>query len=93
MDTELINTVVVGGGQGGLSASYYLKSNGINHVVLEKADKPAYAWREQKWDSFCFVIPNWTILIPGGSYQNFDIEPDGFITRDNIVKYFEEYIE
>lgn len=93
MDTEVINTVVVGGGQGGLSASYYLKSNGINHVVLEKADKPAYAWREQKWDSFCFVIPNWTILLPGGSYQNFDIEPDGFITRDNIVKYFEEYIK
>lgn len=84
---------MVGGGQGGLSASYYLKLHNIEHVVLEKSDKPAFAWREQKWDSFCFVTPNWTINLPGGSYKDFKLDPDGFILRNELVNYFENYIK
>ncbi|MHA2338347.1 MAG: flavin-containing monooxygenase [Candidatus Hodarchaeales archaeon] len=93
MNEQTVNTVVVGGGQAGLSTSYYLKSKGIEHLVLEQAERPAYAWREQKWESFCFVIPNWSIRLPGGSYQNFGSDPDGFILRDELVNYFEEYIQ
>ena len=36
-----INTIIVGGGQSGLSVSYFLKKEGIDHIILEKADKPA----------------------------------------------------
>ena len=93
MDIVNIDTVVVGGGQAGLSASYYLKEHKINHVILEQSDQPAYAWRNQKWDSFCFVVPNWTINLPGGSYNDFGIDPDGFISRDELIRYFEKYIE
>jgi putative flavoprotein involved in K+ transport len=93
MNIEAIDTIIVGGGQAGLSASYYLKMKDVKHLILEKTDKPAYAWREQKWDSFCFVIPNWSIKLPGGSYNDFGISPDGFILRDELVNYFEKYIE
>jgi putative flavoprotein involved in K+ transport len=88
-----INTVIVGGGQAGLAASYCLKQHQIEHIILEKADKPAYAWREQKWDSFCFVTPNWTINLPGGNYKDFNLNPDEFVLKSEIIDYIERYIQ
>ena len=35
--TSSVETVIVGGGQGGLALSYHLKARGREHVVLEKA--------------------------------------------------------
>ncbi len=34
--SEHINTVVIGGGQAGLSASWQLKRNGCEHVILDR---------------------------------------------------------
>ncbi|TFH36175.1 MAG: FAD-dependent oxidoreductase, partial [Anaerolineales bacterium] len=88
--TEKIETIVVGGGQGGLSTSYHLTQQGREHVILEQADKAAKAWRE-RWDSFTLITPNWTIRLPGAEYQGDD--PDSFTARDDVVAYFSEYIE
>ena len=88
--TEHIDTIIVGGGQGGLSTSYHLLRQEREHVILEQADKAAKAWRE-RWDSFTLITPNWTIRLPGAEYQGDD--PDGFMARDEVVAYFDEYIE
>jgi len=88
-----INTIIVGGGQSGLSVSYFLKKEGIDHIILEKADKPAFAWREQRWDSFTFVTPNSMIDLPGVTYKDFNFHPDEFLPKEDIVKYFEDYVE
>src|SRR3990170_1043421 len=88
--TEQIDTVIVGGGQGGLSTSCYLVQMGREHVILEQADKAAKAWRE-RWDSFTLITPNWTIRLPGAEYQG--DAPDSFTARDEVVAYFKEYIE
>jgi putative flavoprotein involved in K+ transport len=90
---ETVDTVIVGGGQAGLSVAYYCKVKGLSYVVLEKSDQPAYAWREEKWDSFCLVTPNWTVRLPGGNYEDFGFDPNGFILRDEIVDYLEKYIK
>jgi cation diffusion facilitator CzcD-associated flavoprotein CzcO len=37
-----IETVIVGGGQAGLSVSYYLGQEHREHVILEQADRPAH---------------------------------------------------
>ncbi|TFH35240.1 MAG: FAD-dependent oxidoreductase [Anaerolineales bacterium] len=87
---EQIDTVIVGGGQGGLSTSYYLVQQGREHVILEQADKAAKAWRE-RWDSFTLITPNWTIRLPGAEYQG--DAPNSFTARDEVVAYFKEYIE
>lgn len=50
--TERFDTIVVGGGQGGLCVSHFLAQQGDDHVVLERADKPADARRNHRWDSF-----------------------------------------
>ena len=48
--TTQVNTVVVGGGQAGLSVSYYLTKHAIDHVVLEQANLPADACVEVPCD-------------------------------------------
>ncbi|MFC0040203.1 MSMEG_0569 family flavin-dependent oxidoreductase [Actinomadura rayongensis] len=80
---------VVGGGQAGLSMSYHLRERGIDHVVLE-AGRVGREWRERRWDTFCLVTPNWQCKLPGYPYQGTD--PDGFMVRDEIVRYLEDYV-
>src|SRR5215213_1456767 len=84
---ERIGTVVVGGGQAGLAASRELTQAGVDHVVLERG-RVGETWRG-RWDSFCLVTPNWSVQLPGGSYDGDD--PDGFLPRDEIVAYLERY--
>ena len=88
---EKIETIIVGGGQAGLATSYHLKQLGREHVVFEAADKPAHAWRNDRWDSFTLVTPNWTIQLPGAHYDGND--PDGFLKKDEVVAYFDRYVE
>ena len=88
---EKIETIIVGGGQAGLATSYHLKQLGREHVIFEAADQPAHAWRNDRWDSFTFVTPNWTIRLPGAPYEGAD--PDGFLPKEEIIAYFERYVE
>lgn len=81
--------LVIGGGQAGLSISYLLKERGIAHLVFEK-DRVAESWRTKRWDTFCLVTPNWQCQLPGYSYSGPD--PEGFMVKDEIVGYLEEYV-
>jgi len=85
-----IDTIIVGGGQAGLSTSYYLKKQGRDHIILEKAYQAAQVWRN-RWDSFTLITPNWMTRLPGATYSGDD--PDGFMGRDSVVQYFEAYIK
>jgi len=68
--------------------SYCLKRRGIEHLVLERY-RIGHAWREQRWDSFCLVTPNWQCQLPGHPYSGTD--PKGFMRKDAIVRYLEAY--
>ena len=76
--------IVVGGGQAGLSLSYCLKQRGIEHLVLE-GRQIAHSWRDERWDTFCLVTPNWQCQLPGYPYAGPD--PSGFMLKDEIVDY------
>lgn len=89
--SDTIETIIVGGGQAGLATSYYLSQQKREHIVLEQAAQAGNAWRNERWDSFTFVSPNWSIRMPGAEYHGSD--PDGFMPRDEIVRYFEQYVE
>ncbi|MHC5907358.1 MSMEG_0569 family flavin-dependent oxidoreductase [Streptomyces sp. S6] len=80
---------VIGGGQAGLSVSHCLTERGVDHVVIE-AHRVGHEWREHRWDSFCLVTPNWQCRLPGHPYTGTD--PDGFMVRDDVVRYLEEYV-
>ncbi|MFZ0546781.1 MAG: FAD-dependent oxidoreductase [Candidatus Promineifilaceae bacterium] len=85
-----METVIVGGGQAGLAISYHLTQRGHEHAVLEKAHHPGSAWRS-RWDSFTLVTPNWQFRMPGAEYEGED--PDGFLSRDEVLAFFENYVE
>jgi putative flavoprotein involved in K+ transport len=84
---EQIEVVVIGAGQAGLAISHELAGLGVDHVVLERG-RVGETWRN-RWDSFCLVTPNWSVRLPGGRYDGAD--PDGFMHRDEIVAYLEQY--
>ena len=88
---EKIETVIIGGGQAGLSLSYFLGRQGREHVVLEKAAQPGEAWRNHRWDSFTLVSPNWFFKLPGAEYSG--PEPDAFMPRAGVVQRFERYVD
>ena len=87
-DGAHLPVVVVGGGQAGLATSWHLTAQGLDHLVLE-ADRVGSEWRNRRWDSFCLVTPNWQCRLPGFPYDGHD--PDGFMVRDEIVGYLENY--
>ncbi|MBE0688781.1 MAG: NAD(P)-binding domain-containing protein, partial [Anaerolineae bacterium] len=84
-----MSTVIIGGGQAGLSLSYYLSKHGHEHVVMEQAAQIGNAWRNYRWDSFTFVTPNHMSELPGLKSPG---DPNGYLTRDEIVAYFEDYV-
>ena len=88
--SEKVDTIIIGGGQAGLATSYYLKRRGCEHLVLEQAAGPGNAWRNDRWDSFSLVTPNWSFRLPGAEYQGEGRE--GYMCREEIVARFEHYV-
>lgn len=84
---EHVDVIVVGAGQAGLALSHELSAAGVEHVVLERG-RVGETWR-RRWDTFCFVTPNWTMRLPGRPYGGPD--PHGFMSRDEIVASLEDY--
>ncbi|MBU59687.1 MAG: FAD-dependent oxidoreductase [Alcanivorax sp.] len=80
--------IVVGGGQAGLSTSYLLQQRHIEHLVLEK-EEAFHAWKNQRWDSFCLVTPNWQCRLPDHPYDGDD--PHGFMVKEEIVAWMERF--
>ena len=83
-----IHTLVIGGGQAGLSMSSCLLHRGIDHVVLERG-RVAERWRSERWDSLRLLTPRWQTRLPGWYYRGAD--PDGYMTRDELITYLEDY--
>jgi len=87
-DTEHVETVIIGGGHAGLTMSYSLSQLGREHVILERG-RVGERWRSERWDSFHFQFPNWTIELPGYKYQCDN--PDDFAPGHEVVRFLDHY--
>ncbi|SEJ80936.1 MULTISPECIES: MSMEG_0569 family flavin-dependent oxidoreductase [unclassified Pseudomonas] len=87
------SVIIVGGGQAGLSASYYLQQQGVDHLVLEKHSL-THTWRNQRWDAFSLVTPNWQCALPGYRYseEHGGKDPHGFMKKDEINDYLAGFV-
>jgi putative flavoprotein involved in K+ transport len=79
---------VIGGGQAGLSVSHFLARARLDHVVFEKK-RAMHKWRDERWDAFCLVTPNWQCQLPGHAYDGPD--PHGFMVKDQILAYLDGF--
>ena len=68
---HLTDTIVIGGGQAGLAASYHLAAHDHHHVVLEWG-RVGQRWRSGVWDSLRMLSPNWLNTLPGRGFHGAD---------------------
>ena len=48
------------------------------------------AWRNDRWDSFCLVTPNWTVQLPGKAFSGDD--PAGFMAKPALLEYLDDWV-
>ena len=87
---DIVDTVIVGGGQAGLGVSYFLQRNGNKHIVFEQG-RIGESWLSARWDSFQLNTPNLRNVLPGLPYDG--PEADGFWRTDKLVDYFHQYAD
>jgi putative flavoprotein involved in K+ transport len=88
----MIDTVVIGGGQAGLAASWHLTRRGIEHVVLERG-RVAESWQSQRWDSFTLNTPNWMNRLPGESDDADPAPRASFLARVSHVDHLRSFAD
>jgi putative flavoprotein involved in K+ transport len=87
-DSENVQTVVIGGGQAGLSVGYHLARRGLPFVILDANERIGDAWRN-RWDSLR--------LFSSARYDGLDgmpfpaASPHAFPTKDEMADYLEAY--
>ncbi len=84
---ETIDTVVIGGGQAGLSMGYHLARKGIQFTILEAHQRIGDSWR-QRWDSLRLFTP---ARFDGLNGMPFPGDADAFPTKDQMADYLEAY--
>jgi len=84
---ETFHTIVVGGGQAGLSVGYYLARQGRPFVILDASQRIGDAWRH-RWDSLRLFTP---ALFDGLVGMKFPGAPFSFPTKDEMADYLEAY--
>ena len=88
-ETQHTHTVVIGGGQAGLSVGYHLAKRGIPFVILDAHPRVGDAWRN-RWDSLRLFTPSRYAGLPGFPFPG---RGDAFLTKDEVADYLESYAQ
>ena len=88
-DASRIDTVIIGGGQSGLSVAYYLRRAGVPFVVLEAAEHVGDSWR-RRWDSLRLFTP---ARYDGLVGMPFPASSHSFPTKDEMADYLAGYAQ
>jgi putative flavoprotein involved in K+ transport len=81
------DTLVVGAGQAGLAAGYYLRQANLRFAILEAGSGPAGAWSNY-YDSLRLFSPARYSGLPGLPFPG---APDRYPTREEVIGYLRDY--
>jgi putative flavoprotein involved in K+ transport len=81
------HTIVIGGGQAGLSVGYHLARQGHPFIILDACERVGDAWR-QRWDSLRLFTP---AAFDGLVGMKFPAPSFSFPTKDQMADYLEDY--
>src|SRR5687768_5112071 len=84
---EQIETVIIGGGQAGLSTGYYLQQQRRDFVILDAYERIGDAWRK-RWDSLRLFTP---ARYSGLAGMPFPAPAFAYPTKDAMADYLESY--
>ncbi|MGH3041077.1 MAG: flavin-containing monooxygenase [Gaiellaceae bacterium] len=87
MTAERFETVIVGGGQAGLSVGYHLARRGRQFVILDAAEQVGDSWR-RRWDSLRVYTPSRYSGLPGRPFPGPGFSYPG---KDAVADYLEAY--
>ena len=82
------DTIIIGAGQAGLSAGYFLKKLGTKFIILTKDKKIGNIWRE-RWDSLRLFTPVYYNKLPGMDFPSDD--PDYLPDKNETADFLETY--
>ena len=85
--SETVDVIVIGAGQSGLAAGYYLAQRGLRFVILDANARIGDVWRE-RWDSLRLFTP---ARFDGLAGMPFPAIRDAFPTKDEMADYLEAY--
>lgn len=87
MNTIVYDSIVIGGGQSGLAAAYYLQKEKLNFIILEKNPVNLGSWAKY-YDSLTLFSPAEYSSLPG---LDFPGGADRYPHRDEVVQYLKSY--
>jgi putative flavoprotein involved in K+ transport len=85
--SEQFETIIIGGGQAGLSVGYYLAKRGRPFLILDASERIGDSWRK-RWDSLRVFTPARYDGLPGWP---FPAPARSFPTKDQVADYLEAY--
>ncbi|HKH39817.1 MAG TPA: FAD-dependent oxidoreductase, partial [Rubrobacter sp.] len=85
--SEYFETVIIGGGQAGLSVGYHLSRRDRRFLILDANERIGDAWRK-RWDSLRLFTPARYSGLPG---WRFPAPAFSFPTKDEMADYLEAY--
>jgi putative flavoprotein involved in K+ transport len=83
----MLDALVIGAGQAGLAASYFLKRTGLHFAVLEAGSAPTGSW-PQYYESLQLFSPTRYSSLPGYPFPS---PPDRYPHRDEVCAYLQSY--
>ncbi|HDR7962034.1 flavin-containing monooxygenase [Bacillus wiedmannii] len=83
----MLDVIVIGAGQAGLSMGYYLKKEGYDFVIFEGEKRIGDSWRN-RYDSLVLFTPKSYSSLPGMKLEG---DKNAFPTKDEIADYLEIY--
>ncbi|MFO7524628.1 MAG: NAD(P)/FAD-dependent oxidoreductase [Ignavibacteriaceae bacterium] len=84
---ENYKVIVIGAGQAGLSAGYFLKKSNIPFIIVDAKDRVGDSWRN-RWDSLRLFTP---AKFNGLAGMKFPAPPNYFPTKNEMADYLESY--
>jgi len=87
-DPERTQTVIIGGGQAGLSLGYHLAQRDLPFVILEANQRIGDSWRS-RWDSLRLFTP---ARFDGLAGMPFPAAGHTFPTKNEMADYLEAYV-
>lgn len=83
---SILDSIVIGAGQAGLSASYHLARLGFSHVVLDANDAPGGAW-QHRWDALTMRDVHGIAELPDAAPPALDSRQANVAVPESFAEY------